>query len=119
MRHGWPNLVTVLLAALVVTLSVHLVVDAVPTVGVALAGEDDSDEGDDGGDDSSASGQIDCSIPDSQDDTGCDRGDSDDNSAPAPPAAPVTPAAQPPPRDTDSGPTPRGSVPTGAGGTAR
>jgi hypothetical protein len=114
-----------LLAALVVALSFHAVAQhAGPPA--AVAGEDD---GDDGGGSSDDDGTIDCSIPDNADDTGCDTGDVQEGapvpvrpapaiSGPVPPPAPVRPAASTPPKDTDSGPAPRGAVPTGAGGMA-
>src|SRR4051812_12643625 len=95
----------------------------------ALAGEsgNESDGGDSGGDDPSENGTIDCSIPDNADDTGCDTGDvgdddGEDQRVPVQPVArpqPQQPAVQAPRQDLDSGPAPRGGVPTGAGGTAR
>jgi hypothetical protein len=98
-----------------------------------LAGEADpsdlksNDSG--GGSDPSENGTIDCSIPDNRDDTGCDKGDTNDNGSGPPPPLPAQPAepAQPSTTrttsvsgsDTDTGRVPRGGVSTGAGGTAR
>jgi hypothetical protein len=121
------TLLPVLLAAVVVALGSQFVVHRAAPVSYVPAGESEDDSQ---GGDPSETGQIDCSIPDNQDDTGCDKGDVNDNGAPAAPApVPATtapaPTATPPPQpaaavpDTDTGPRPRGGVGTGGGGTAR
>src|SRR3954466_15588218 len=168
MPGGKSKLLPVLLAALIAALGIHALIHHAGGAnyvlsGEALDGENESDENeaddqesddnesddnesDDQESDGSAGSKIDCSIPDNQDDTGCDKGDGgtpddesgddsdEDELAPAqaptaPPAAAPAPATSPraPPvapaadqmSDTDSGPKPRGGVPTGGGGTAR
>jgi hypothetical protein len=82
----------------------------IPPRAVARAGGDD-----DGGAEGDADdGPIDCSIPDNQDDTGCDQGDVEDSAGAVGDSGDVEAA--------DLGGAdnvvPRGAVQTGAGGTA-
>jgi hypothetical protein len=131
MRFGIGTLLPVVLGAALAGPSLHAAMHDPPLPRYVLAGEADpsddqaGDTGSGSGSDPSENGTIDCSIPDNQDDTGCDKGDTSDSASPAQPAPGPAPAPQPtrttPLRgsDTDTGRVPRGGVSTGGGGTAR
>jgi hypothetical protein len=80
-----------------------------PTASVArAAGDDGAGAGDE------ESQPIDCSIPDNQDDTGCDKGDVEDSEG----AIGDSGDANVPPSPGVDTVVPRGGVQTGEGGTA-
>jgi hypothetical protein len=100
-----------------VVLTTTLVVAASSPAGPAppkLAGVLAHRSGDDGPGDGGDEGPIDCSIPDNQDDSGCDKGDVEDGAGAVGDSGDV---AAPKSRGPDHV-VPRGAVQTGAGGTA-